>query len=89
MQVTIREIDAGNFIEAIRLEVRPEQKQFVASNAASIAQSKFLISTTAASPSWAWTWMSMRPDPPLGFVIGFSRVTSPCASAAHSFWISS
>jgi diamine N-acetyltransferase len=41
VQVTIREIDADNFIEAMRLEVTPEQKQFVASNAASIAQSKF------------------------------------------------
>ncbi|MGB2983415.1 MAG: GNAT family N-acetyltransferase [Candidatus Bipolaricaulia bacterium] len=41
MQVTIREITEDNFIEAIRLEPKPEQKQFVASNAASIAQSKF------------------------------------------------
>ena len=41
MQVTIREIVEGNFVEALRLEVKPEQKQFVASNAASIAQSKF------------------------------------------------
>lgn len=41
MEVTIREIAADNFIEAMRLEVKPEQKQFVASNAASIAQSKF------------------------------------------------
>jgi len=41
MRVTIREIDGDNFVEAIRLEVKPEQKQFVASNAASIAQSKF------------------------------------------------
>ena len=41
MQVTIREIDADNFVEAIRLDVKPEQKRFVASNAASIAQSKF------------------------------------------------
>ena len=39
MRVTIREIAEDNFVEAIRLEVRPEQKPFVASNAASIAQS--------------------------------------------------
>ena len=41
MQVAIREIAEDNFVEAMRLEVKPEQKQFVASNAASIAQSKF------------------------------------------------
>jgi diamine N-acetyltransferase len=41
MAVTIREISAGNFVEAIRLKVAPSQERFVASNAASIAQSKF------------------------------------------------
>ena len=40
-EITIRKIDAGNFIEAIHLEVKPEQKRLVASNAVSIAQSKF------------------------------------------------
>ena len=40
-QISIRDIDAENFIDAIRLEVKPEQEAFVASNAASIAQSKF------------------------------------------------
>jgi diamine N-acetyltransferase len=41
MAVTIREINEANFVEAIRLEVLPEQRGFVAPNAASIAQSKF------------------------------------------------
>jgi len=41
MGIALQEISEGNFIEAMRLEVAPEQKGFVASNAASIAQSKF------------------------------------------------
>jgi diamine N-acetyltransferase len=41
MDVQIREITADNFVEAMRLKVKPEQEGFVASNAASIAQSKF------------------------------------------------
>lgn len=41
MKLTIREIAEDNFVEAMRLEVKPDQHQFVASNAASIAQSKF------------------------------------------------
>jgi diamine N-acetyltransferase len=41
MDVSIRKITADNFIEAIRLKVKKEQENFVASNAASIAQSKF------------------------------------------------
>ena len=41
MDITIRPITADNFVEAIRLKVAPDQERFVASNAASIAQSKF------------------------------------------------
>ncbi len=41
MTITVREITAENFIVAMKLEVKEEQKNFVASNAASIAQSKF------------------------------------------------
>jgi len=41
MNIEMREISADNFVDAIHLEVRPEQSRFVASNAASIAQSKF------------------------------------------------
>lgn len=41
MTVTIREITAENFVDAIKLVVKEDQTNFVASNAASIAQSKF------------------------------------------------
>lgn len=41
MSVHLRAIDADNFIEAMRLRVSAEQEAFVATNAASIAQSKF------------------------------------------------
>jgi len=41
MKVNIREITADNFIEAIHLKVKKEQENYVASNAVSIAQSKF------------------------------------------------
>lgn len=40
MAVVLREIDKDNFAECIKLEVAPEQKDFVASNVVSIAQSK-------------------------------------------------
>lgn len=41
MTVTLREITIENFVDAIKLEVKEDQTNFVASNAASIAQSKF------------------------------------------------
>ena len=41
MAISIQEITAENFVDAIRLKVAPEQEQYVATNAASIAQSKF------------------------------------------------
>ncbi|MHA2028051.1 MAG: GNAT family N-acetyltransferase [Candidatus Kariarchaeaceae archaeon] len=41
MSISIREITAENWIEAIKLKVKEEQENFVASNAVSIAQSKF------------------------------------------------
>jgi diamine N-acetyltransferase len=41
LTVHLREITADNFVEAIRLKAKPEQEGLVASNAASIAQSKF------------------------------------------------
>jgi diamine N-acetyltransferase len=41
MAMSIREIATDNFVEAIRLKAKPEQEAFVASNAVSIAQSKF------------------------------------------------
>jgi len=41
MVVTIREITEENWVEAVRLKVKKEQENFVASNAVSLAQSKF------------------------------------------------
>ena len=41
MTITIKEISAENWVAAIKLKVKDEQINFVASNAASIAQSKF------------------------------------------------
>ncbi|NHJ86251.1 MAG: GNAT family N-acetyltransferase [Asgard group archaeon] len=41
MNVYLKEIDKDNFIQAIKLTVKEDQKNFVASNAISIAQSKF------------------------------------------------
>lgn len=41
MNVHLIEITAENWIQAVKLEVKEDQKNFVASNAISIAQSKF------------------------------------------------
>jgi diamine N-acetyltransferase len=41
MAITIQEITEENWVAAIKLKVKDEQDNFVASNAASIAQSKF------------------------------------------------
>jgi diamine N-acetyltransferase len=41
MTVTLREITRDNWIQCVRLEVAPEQGHFVASNAISLAQSKY------------------------------------------------
>ena len=41
MTISVKEITVENFVAAIKLKVKDEQENFVASNAASIAQSKF------------------------------------------------
>ncbi|MHA1212244.1 MAG: GNAT family N-acetyltransferase [Candidatus Heimdallarchaeota archaeon] len=41
MVITIKEITADNWYEAVKLKVKKDQENFVASNASSIAQSKF------------------------------------------------
>ena len=41
MVVTIREITEENWIQAVKLKVKKEQEDFVASNAGSLAESKF------------------------------------------------
>ncbi|HEX8719535.1 MAG TPA: GNAT family N-acetyltransferase [Pyrinomonadaceae bacterium] len=40
MTVTLRDIDRGNFMQCVRLDVREGQRGFVATNVFSIAQSK-------------------------------------------------
>ena len=42
MAVTLRDVDKENFKRCVKLEVREDQKSFVASNVYSIAQSKVL-----------------------------------------------
>src|SRR3712207_155690 len=46
MTVTLRDVDRQNFYECVKLDVREDQRGFVASNAFSIAQSK--VETTRA-----------------------------------------
>ncbi|MHA1442981.1 MAG: GNAT family N-acetyltransferase, partial [Candidatus Heimdallarchaeota archaeon] len=41
MTISVKEISEENWVQAIKLKVKDEQESFVASNAASIAQSKF------------------------------------------------
>ncbi len=41
MRISLREITVDNWMDAMKLKVDVEQERFVASNAASIAQSKF------------------------------------------------
>ena len=41
MTMTLREIGRENWEQCVRLEVAPEQERFVASNAVSLAQSKY------------------------------------------------
>jgi len=41
MSISLKEITAENWVEAIKLKVKKEQENFVASNAISLAQSKF------------------------------------------------
>lgn len=41
MTISIREITADNWVDAIKLKVKDDQEDFIASNAISLAQSKF------------------------------------------------
>lgn len=61
MKVTLRDIDKDNYVEAIKLKVAPDQERFVASNAASLAQSKF-------EPLWL-TQGIYNDDTMVGFVM--------------------
>lgn len=59
--VTLREIDRDNVRSVITLETKPDQKQFVAPNATSIAEAHF-------SPA-AWMRAIYADDTPVGFVL--------------------
>lgn len=41
MNITLREINRDNWRDCVRLKVSPDQERFVASNAVSLAQSKY------------------------------------------------
>ena len=42
MTILLKEITAENWVEAVKLKVKRDQENFIASNAVSIAQSKFM-----------------------------------------------
>ena len=61
-EVTLREITKENLSEILRLKVAPHQEQFVASNAASIAEAHF-------EPEVAWFRAVYAGDVPVGFLM--------------------
>jgi diamine N-acetyltransferase len=61
-RVTLREVTRENLREVLLLEVAPEQKGFVASNAISIAQAHFY-------PEVAWFRAIYANDTPVGFLM--------------------
>jgi diamine N-acetyltransferase len=64
--VTLREVDSENFKRCVKLEVRDDQKSFVAPNVYSIAQSK-------VEPAYA-PWAVYDGDEMVGFVMyGYDR----------------
>ena len=66
MAVTLRDVDRENFKRCVKLEVREDQKNFVASNVYSIAQSK-------VEPSYT-PWAVYDGDEMVGFVMyGYDR----------------
>ena len=61
-RVTLREVTRENLREVLLLEVAPEQKRFVASNAISIAQAHFY-------PEVAWFRAIYADETPVGFLM--------------------
>lgn len=61
MAVTLRDVDRENFKRCVKLEVRDDQKSFVASNVYSIAQSK-------VEPAYV-PWAVYDDDEMVGFVM--------------------
>ena len=64
--VSLREVTRENLREVLRLEVHPEQKQFVASNAVSIAQAYFERES-------AWFRAIYAGETPVGFLMLFDN----------------
>jgi diamine N-acetyltransferase len=62
LEVTLREITKENWRDIVRLKVAPHQEQFVASNAASIAEAHF-------NPEVAWFRAVYALDVPVGFLM--------------------
>ncbi|NJM49062.1 MAG: GNAT family N-acetyltransferase [Alkalinema sp. RU_4_3] len=62
LEVTLREITKENWRDILRLKVAPHQEQFVASNAASIAEAYF-------NPEVAWFRAIYAGDVPVGFLM--------------------
>ena len=68
--VTLREVTRENLREVLLLEVAPEQKRFVASNAISIAQAHFY-------PQVAWFRAIYAGETPVGFLMLEDRAGAP------------
>lgn len=60
-EITLREVDKDNLGQILRLKVKPEQEQFVANNAVSIAQAHF--------EEKAWFRAIFADETPVGFVM--------------------
>ena len=69
-RVTLREVTRENLREVLLLEVAPEQKRFVASNAISIAQAHF-------QPEVAWFRAIYADETPVGFLMLEDRTGAP------------
>ncbi len=61
-RITLREVTKETVVDVCRLSPKEEQKQFVASNAQSIAEAHF-------EPDYAWLRAIYAEDTPVGFVM--------------------
>jgi diamine N-acetyltransferase len=69
-RVTLREVTKENLNDVLVLEVTPEQRRFVASNAISIAQAHF-------HPEVAWFRAIYADEHPVGFLMLEDRAGAP------------
>jgi diamine N-acetyltransferase len=68
--VSLREVTRENLREILRLKVAPEQEQFVANNAVSIAQAHFY-------PETAWFHAIYADETPVGFMMLSDDASQP------------